>query len=137
MLPPGAHEIQHLRENGKRPAGAVVCSLIGAMPIEFCVELDLDTQWDLLWAIDLDVIVAAHKKQAVQLGPLLLQFKKHRPRIIYLWLEDIGLAYDVRILPTPESIGKPLSEWVWRPDLHRLTKWEESEIRSSLSGVSA
>jgi hypothetical protein len=137
MLPPGAERIHSLRENSQRPAGAVVCSLIGDFNVEFEVRLDLETEWDLLWAIDLDVIVAAHNHQAKGLGPLLLQFRRHRPKMLYLWLEDIGRAYDVRILPTEGSIGKPVSEWVWRPDLFRLTKWEESEIRAQLTGMAA
>jgi len=132
VIPPGAQEILYLRLAGKRPDEFVVCSTIGALPFNWVVDVDFNTDWDLMWAVDLDVVVVAQSTDRVD--PFLRQFIKHRPRSLTLWLDDSAGGFDVRFWPAVDTISKPIDQWVWEVDMLPMMGWQNLAMLELMSG---
>jgi len=135
LRPPGAERIFQLRLDGSRPGELVVCSTIGSLPFEWLVELDFDTQWDLLWAVDLDVCLVASVSDGGRIGGLLRTFMKHRPKTITLWLDDAQKGYDVRFFPKIGSITGPPDKWEWEMDVLPMIEWQNASMTDLMKGV--
>jgi hypothetical protein len=132
VIPPGAQEIHDLRVSGSRPNEFVVCSTIGDLPFSWLVHIDADTEWDLLWAVDLDIVVATRSHDNAE--ALLMQFRKHRPRTLTLWCDEAAGGFDVRFWPTCESINKPVDQWVWQIDMLPMMGWQNLAMLELMSG---
>jgi hypothetical protein len=135
VIPAGAQEIHDLRVAGKRPSEFVVCSTIGQLPFRWLVDVDLTSDWDLLWAIDLDVVVAAQSTDSIE--QLLFQFRRHRPKTLVLWLDDIAGGYDVKFFPEHETIKLPIDQWVWKIDMLPMRSWENLAMLELMTGETA
>lgn len=121
-----------MRVSGQRPEEFVVCSAIGDLPFHWLVEIDLDSEWDLLWAVDLDIVVAVRSQDKVE--PLLMQFRRHRPRTLTLWCDDVAGGFDVRFWPECDSIKKPVDQWVWEVDMLPMMGWQNLAMLELMSG---
>ena len=132
MIPRGAQEILDLRVSGRRPSGFVVCSTIGELPFYWLVDIDLTTEWDLLWAVDLDVVLAVRSTDNVE--PLLMRFRKHRPKTIVLWCDDTAGGFDVKFFPEIDSIVLPVDRWVWKIDMLPMASWENLAMLEMMAG---
>lgn len=117
-IPPGAQEILSLRKRGSRPGDSVVVSVIGELPVAWLVQPDLDTDYDWMWAIGLDLMVVADTAvSADKLRRLLWALRTHPPRSLSLWLDDREQGYDVWFYPAVESTTLPREKWQWVMDL--------------------
>jgi hypothetical protein len=125
-------EIHDLRVAGQRPAEFVVCSTVGDLPFRWLTHVDLHSEWDLLWAIDLDVVVVARSDDNV--GQLLMQFRRHRPRTLVLWLDDAAGGYDVKFFPRHETITRPVDQWIWEIDMFPMRAWENLAMLDLMTG---
>jgi len=96
------------------------------------VHIDLDTEWDLLWAVDLDIVVVAQSTDRVD--EFLRHFRRHRPRTLTLWLDDAAGGFDVRFWPAVDSINRPVDQWVWEIDMLPMMGWQNLAMLELMSG---
>jgi hypothetical protein len=134
-LAPGAEPILSMRMSGQRPASDVVISTVGQMPVDFLIEADLDTDYDWAFLIDLNVwVVASTKAPAAKLRALLWAFRKHRPKNLYLWLDDQQKGYQLFFLPKLESISRPIEQWQWEMEKQSLLKFQNKAMQQVFAG---
>ena len=136
MIAPGADQILQIRRGGKRPGSDVVVSLIGALPVDFLVQADADTDYDWIMLVDLKVWVVASSKTR-RLDRLLWSMRDHRPKQILLWLDDKQAGYELHFWPSIESITRPPDKWDWKMERSPMLKWENQVIGKMFQGMAA
>lgn len=135
-LAPGAERILAMRRAGQRPGSDVVISLVGHLPVECLIEADLDTEYDWVMLVDLNVwIVATTKTSPSKLRDLLWSFRRHRPARMYLWLDDRHVGYSMHFAPKIDTITRPPDRWEWEMERARLLRWENECMRQLFAGV--
>ncbi len=138
LIAPGADGILAMRRAGQRPGEAVIVSVIGPLPLrayDWVVEADLDTDYDWVWAINLDLwVVSDTRVSSPKLKKLLLDLRLHRPRSLYLWLDDQERGYTVWHYPKVESITRPPDGWEWSMDLQPLLEFQNKEMSDVFAG---
>ena len=135
-LAPGASRILNLRKHGNRPGDDIVVSVIGPKPVMWLVEADLDTDYDWMWVIDLNVwVVADGTTDPAKLRRLLKALRNQRPRVLHLWMDDSKAGYDVFFFPKVETIRKPAAEWEWVMEIHPLLPWQNVELALMFQGA--
>jgi hypothetical protein len=133
LIAPGGDRVLSLRRGGMRPGESVVVSLIGEMPVEWLVTPDLDTDYDWMWAVDLDLLVVSSvRTPAEPLRALVAALRRHRPRNVRLWIDEPRIGYDLWFRPTIESVVGPPDKWVWVMESTRFLPCEEDAIKQSL-----
>lgn len=129
MIAAGAEDILRTRQNGHRPSEAVVVSLVGELPVQWLVQPDLDTEYDWLPLVDLDIWVICHYKHLVRVGRMLWQMKRHRPRNIWVLVEDRDRAFELVWTLKLESIKKPIDQWEWELERQPLLKIQKQAMK--------
>ncbi len=133
MIAAGGKRILALRHRGLRPDQMVVVSLIGEMPVEWLVTPDLDTDYDWLWSVDLDLLVVSSiRTPAEPLRALLRALRGHRPRSVRLWVDEPRIGYDLWFRPTMESVVGPPDRWDWVMEPARFLPCEDEAMRQAL-----
>lgn len=137
MIAPGGEKILAMRRRGQRPGEDVVLSVIGPLDVEWLVQPDLDTDYDWLWAVDLNVwIVSTKDTPQSPLRALLESVRKHRPRSIRLWLDDTRVGYELWFYPTPETVTGPPDRWRWVMEATALLDCENEAMAEALGSGS-
>jgi len=127
-LPYGALPILKARQAGKRPADLILISMVGALPNELnpvvLAEHNKTYSWEWLRGLQCcfwttpDTYLAKHIIDAAKAVPLK----------IFLWDWANEKGFDLFVLPTIESIGRPKQNWEWRIDALRWLPFQEKEF---------
>jgi len=136
MLAPGAARILALRKAGNRPGENVVVSVVGEKPVEWLVQPDLDTSYDWMWVVDLDLwVLADTTTDAGKLRTMMADIKSRRPRRLHLWLDDLGVGYEVWSYPTVETAHLPRGRWQMTTEMLKMSEWENDVMKSLFNGI--
>lgn len=129
MIAAGAERVLAARQKGGRPGEAVVVSLVGSLPVEWLVQADLDTEYDWMPLVDLDVWVIAESRHSSRLKSFLWQFRKHRPRCLWVLLDDKDKAYEIYFSLKLESIKNHFEAWEWEMEKQPLLKVQTAAMK--------
>ncbi len=124
-LPFGALPIEQVRLRGQRPAHLVLISQVGALPTESnpVVIADRPTAYRWDWIRGLQACFWTHPK--VYMARHVIDASKARPSALFLWDAVNFKGYDLAVLPDPDSIDGPPSQWRWRVYADRWMRWQE------------
>jgi hypothetical protein len=137
VIAAGAEKILQARQRGHRPGEAVVVSLVGELPVEWLVMADIETSYDWLPVIDLDVWLITDSQQLSKLKSFLWQFKKHRPRSLWVLVDDKDRAFEVVFSIKLETLDRPIEQWEWQIEKTPLLKCEKAAMKLVTAGESA
>lgn len=128
-LPFGAWKILEARKKGRKPADMVLVSMIGKLDeLNPVVQASPGVHHDWSWARDLVLCFWATPKEYEPSH--ILDCAKAKPRAMYLWDFANQKGYNLSVLPTVESIERPLEQWDWKVDADRWMEFQERHFAS-------
>jgi hypothetical protein len=127
-MPYGAMPILKAREQGKRPAGMVLISMIGPLSGEInpVVVADQPVSYDWRWIRGLVACFWTSPKGYV--AKHIIDASKVRPGRLHLWDCANEKGYDISVLPTVDTIDRPREQWDMRIIADRWMPFQEKQF---------
>lgn len=115
VIATNAQPILDARKKGLKPVEMILVSLIGRInELNHTVYANPQKEYEWLWVRGLQICI--YTSPSVEWQRMARSIASERPSFLGIWDADNRQGANVYLLPHPDDIEKPKTEWRWKLD---------------------